>query len=90
MNSLIAEFMNDEYGNYITPHYHCDWNKLMPVVRKCFDVADNDEQCKVIRHALCETDIEYLYRAVVRFIQKNTDTEKMMKIRIADMDSDLN
>lgn len=33
-NKLIAEFMNNEYGDYMTPHYHCNWNELMPVVEK--------------------------------------------------------
>tara|TARA_R100001440_G_C2460749_1_gene109846 strand:+ start:40 stop:327 length:288 start_codon:yes stop_codon:yes gene_type:complete len=32
-NKLIAEFMNDEYGDYTTPHYHCNWN-VMDVVEK--------------------------------------------------------
>ena len=34
--------------------------------------------------------IEHVYDAVVNFIKRNTDTEKMMKMRIADMDNDLN
>jgi len=71
-------------------NYHTSWDWLIPVVDKCYEVAESVEQCKVIRHALEETDKEYLYRAVVRFIQKNTDTEEMMKMRIADMDNDLN
>ena len=26
--------MGNECGDYITPHYHCNWNELMPVVEK--------------------------------------------------------
>ena len=33
-NKLIAEFMGIEYGDGITPHYHFNWNELMPVVEK--------------------------------------------------------
>ena len=33
-NKLIAEFMGIECGDYITPHYHFNWNELMPVVEK--------------------------------------------------------
>ena len=51
-------------------NYHISWDWLIPVVDKCFEVADNAEQCKVIRHALHETDKEYLYRAVVEFIKQ--------------------
>ena len=104
-NYLIAEFMGmsierdgwfDYEGFlgdnecYLDLKFHESWDWLIPVVDKCFEVADNAEQCKVIRYALHETDKEYLYRAVVRFIKRNTDTEKMMKMRIADMDNDLN
>ncbi len=99
-NKLIAEFMgySPVIGVYVSrkDEFHIDemqydisWDWLMPVVDKCYEVADNPEQCKSIRYGLLETDIEYLYRAVVRFIKRNTDTEKMMKMRIADMDSDL-
>ena len=42
-NKLIAEFMGIEYGDYITPHYHCDWNELMPVVEK----IEEDEEIDV-------------------------------------------
>ena len=89
-NYLIAEFMGDTSVSIHKMEYHVSWDWLIPVVDKCFEVADSAEQCKAIRYALHETDKEYLYRAVVRFIQKNTDTEKMMKMRIADMDNDLN
>ncbi len=104
-NYLIAEFMGMSLGgdgwfdyegvlgeneSYLDLKFHESWDWLIPVVDKCYEVAESVEQCKVIRHALEETDKEYLYRAVVRFIQKNTDTEKMMKMRIADMDNDLN
>ena len=48
-----------------------DWNWLIPVVDKCFEVADNPEQCKAIRYALHETDKGRLHRAVVKFIKQH-------------------
>ena len=67
--------------------YHVSWDWLIPVVEKCFQ---EDGKHYVINDALLTTNIEEVYDAVVNFIRENTDTERMMKIRIADMDSDLN
>ena len=89
-NNLIGEFMGDTDLSIHKMGYHVSWDWLIPAVQRCIDSADNPEQCKAIRYGLLETDIEYVYRAVVNFIRENTDTEKMMKIRIADMDNDLN
>ena len=103
-NYLIAEFIGmyscsdgwydyeNLYGNYKSYYqlnFHKSWDWLLPVAEKCLRLADNAEQCKEIHYALHEIDKEYLYKSVVRFIENNTDTERMMKIRIADEDSDL-
>jgi len=103
-NKLIAEFMGMslmqggwfDYKNvfggnesYLDLKFHESWDWLMPVVEKCFEVA-HDGQMIDIMHHLQVADMEEVYDAVVKFIRENTDTERMMKIRIADMDSDLN
>ena len=79
-NKLIAEFMNDEYGDYTTPHYHCNWNELMPVVQKIeslgyvftiqggkaeFGEMISKPQCFISKDKLSST-----YDAVVEFIKQ--------------------
>ena len=71
-NKLIAEFMNDEYGDYITPHYHCNWNELMPVVGK---ITRDERYCENdYREHLMDiipyAHIEDTYDAVVEFIKE--------------------
>ncbi len=103
-NKLIAEFMgySPVSGVYVSrkDEFHIDemqydisWDWLMPVVQECrlesrckYDTDDNWDK---IHWALEDCDIDKTYDAVVNFIRENTDTEKMMKMRIADMDSDL-
>ena len=66
-NKLIAEFMNDEYGDYITPHYHSNWN-VMRVVEKCFQEDGNHY---VLNDALLTINEEEIYDAVVEFIKQH-------------------
>ena len=73
-NKLIAEFMGNEYGDYMTPHYHCNWNELMPVVQECRLESrceyDTDANWDKIHWALEECNIEEIYKAVVEFIKQ--------------------
>ena len=77
-NKLIAEFMDlkstglsiykpSEYK------YHKSWDWLMPVIHKCFDVAE-DGQMSDIMHHLQVADMGETYDAVVEFI-KDQNTE---------------
>ena len=84
-NKLIAEFMNDECGDYITPHYHCNWNELMPVVEKIeeegygFEMNKQEEgdwQClitkvyDIVHQKFADCSIDATYDAVVEFINQ--------------------
>lgn len=103
-NYLIAEFMGmsierdgwfDYEGFlgdkevYLDLKFHESWDWLMPVVNKCYEIGAEENEVGDITHALLDCDRKETYNAVVRFIRENTDTEKMMKMRIADMDIDL-
>jgi hypothetical protein len=70
-NKLIAEFMGLEYGDYITPHYHCNWNELMPVVEK-MNTTELWEEYDISHLATClvSVDINPTYDAVVEFIKQ--------------------
>ena len=78
-NKLIAEFMGIECGDYITPHYHCNWNELMPVVEKInllddyrytFLIASMDTQIvnnitnDVIVEVSCKHSVDELIKSV--------------------------
>ena len=79
-NKLIAEFMSAEpdkrtfflKGKEVY-FYHTSWDWLMPVVEKCFDVADNSklEQWADIYDSLPSCNIDEVYEAVVKFISYN-------------------
>jgi hypothetical protein len=103
-NYLIAEFMNmsierdgwfDYEGFlgdkkcYLDLEFHECWNWLIPVVKKCWESGAEEDEVGDITHAYLDCDRKETYNAVVNFIRENTDTERMMKIRIADMDIDL-
>ena len=75
---------------YLDLKFHESWDWLIPVVEKCYETGAEENEVGDITHALLDCDIDKTYKAVVEFIRENTDTERMMKIRIADMDSDLN
>lgn len=49
--------------------YDCDWNWIMPVVQKCYDVSEEHEFVEDITHALFEVNIKALYKAIVEFIE---------------------
>jgi hypothetical protein len=105
-NKLIAEFMGMSVGQdgwfdyegvlgdnkcYLDLKFHESWDWLMPVVEK-MNTTELWEEYDISHLATClvSVDINATYDAVVNFIRDNTDTERIMKIRIADMDSDLN
>ena len=81
-NKLILEFMgypniaNDEYKiDYLEDcvKYHSSWSWLMPVANEI--IKSRDEQnydCDLtdLKSALCTTNIEYVYKAVVEFIKE--------------------
>jgi len=84
-NKLIAEFMGNEYGDYMTPHYHCNWNELMPVVEKIEEDGygfernkqeDGDWQClitkgyDIVYQKFADCSIDATYDAVVEFIKQ--------------------
>ena len=56
--------------------YHNSWNWLMPVANeiiKSRDEQNADWDLTDLKYALCATNIEYVYKAVVEFI-KNQNT----------------
>jgi hypothetical protein len=103
-NYLIAEFIGMtscsdgwyDYANdqvFIELEFHKSWDWLIPVVSKILTkhVANKNVDNKDLQHlidVLPYGKIEDVYNAVVSFIKNNTDTERIMKIKIADMDSD--
>lgn len=72
-NKLIAEFMGmedyQEMGEYVTPKYHTSWDWLIPVIHKCFDVAEDGDMDDIMHH-LQVADRKPTYRAVVEFINQ--------------------
>ena len=69
-NKLIAEFMNHEYrcdahGNT----YNNSWDWLMPVVQKCFEVAEHEDDFFAISGNLPYMDSTY--KSVVKFIKEH-------------------
>tara|TARA_R100001440_G_scaffold1395_1_gene4638 strand:+ start:269 stop:577 length:309 start_codon:yes stop_codon:yes gene_type:complete len=78
-NILIAEFMGvdqvdidyafNEHGQL---KYHLSWNWLMPVANeiiKSRDEQNADWDLTDLKYALCTTNIEWVYKAVVEFIK---------------------
>lgn len=80
-NKLIGEFdeiTKDIYGRYYKKGvfrgnserdfiYHSDWNWLMPVVEKCFDI-----ECEKMSELKSKFDfwhIDLMFKAVVEFIK---------------------
>tara|TARA_R100001509_G_scaffold160445_1_gene128266 strand:+ start:306 stop:548 length:243 start_codon:yes stop_codon:yes gene_type:complete len=71
-NKLIAEFMGIECGDYITPHYHCNWEELIKVVAK---ITRNEKYLgNDYREHLMDVVpygyVEDTYDAVVEFIKE--------------------
>ena len=82
-NKLIAEFMGSEWHkdffkdvciispSNISYKFHTSWDWLMPVANeiiKSRDEQNSDCDLTNLKYALCTTNIEYLYKAVVHFI----------------------
>ena len=80
-NILIAQFMGVEHlyeaqSSNMFNQYHEDWNRLMPVVDKCYQYA---EVSNPYRQQICASlsgviDKEDTYQAVVEFIKAHTQT----------------
>ena len=83
-NKLIAEFMGvdqvdidyafNEHGQL---KYHLSWDWLMPVINKCFDVAEDGQMLDIMHH-LQVAVMDDTYNAVVEFINNynNQDNER--------------
>lgn len=53
--------------------FHCSWDWLMPVANeiiKSRDEQNADWDLTDLKYALCTTNIEWVYKAVVNFIKK--------------------
>ena len=73
-NKLIAEFMGvgkhyEAQSSNMFNQYHTDWNRLISVIHKCFDVA-NDNAMADIMHHLQVAEMGDTYDAVVEFIKE--------------------
>ncbi len=66
-NKLIAEFMGVQYTGIRVKDYDTSWDWLMPVINKCFDVAE-DGQMSDIMHHLQVAEMDSTYDAVIEFI----------------------
>jgi len=76
-NKLIAEFMGKEiYQNYHESNYHCSWDWLMPVIKKCrtTEVDKNREIGKQrlidnINFTFFTLDLLGTYNNIIEFIK---------------------
>ena len=69
-------YKEDNHRTDVDLHYHTSWDWLMPVANeiiKSRDEQNADWDLTDLKHALCTTNIEYVYKAVVEFI-KNQNT----------------
>ena len=73
-NKLIAEFMRVDQVDIdyaINEHgqlkYHLSWDWIMPVINKCFDVAEDGQMIDIMHH-LQVAEMDSTYDAVVEFI----------------------
>jgi hypothetical protein len=70
-NKLIAEFMGFVYVPEDALDYSKSWDWLMPVVQKCFEVAENEDDFFDISGNLPYMD--ETYKSVVNFIKTYND-----------------
>lgn len=94
-NKLIAEFWGMELGDDKTMYYddaenlfpptpidelkfHDDWNWIMPVVQKCYKI-DDEEGFDNLVDAVSTLDFDAMYQAVVEFIKKYNEENKVDK-----------
>ena len=73
-NKLIAEFMSHgfhdgKHRSFDELQYHKSWDWLMPVVQKCFEVAEHEDDFFAISGNLPYMDSTY--KAVVEFINEH-------------------
>jgi hypothetical protein len=79
-NKLIANFMFEETMPINQMRYHSSWDWLMPVANeiiKSRDEQNADWDLNDLKYALCTTNIEYVYKAVVEFIKDQKQLEIM-------------
>ena len=56
--------------------YHTSWDKLMPVVERCYHNGAEENEVGDITHALLDCNRDHLYISVVKFIKTyNDETE---------------
>jgi hypothetical protein len=74
-NSVMTQ--TTPQGNEIVPiesmDYHSSWDWLMPVANeiiKSRDEQNADWDLTDLKYALCTTNIEWVYKAVVNFIKR--------------------
>ena len=75
-NKLIAKFMGvgklyEAQSSNQWNQYHSSWDWLMPVVQKCFEVAENEDDFFDISGNLPYMD--ETYKSVVNFIKTYND-----------------
>ena len=77
-NQIIAEFMGvdkhyEAQSSNMFNQYHTSWDRLMPVANeiiKSRDEQNADWDLTDLKYALQTTNIEYVYKAVVQFINE--------------------
>ena len=77
-NKIIAEFMGvdkhyEAQSSNMFNQYHTSWDRLMPVANeiiKSRDEQNADWDLTDLKYALQTTNIEYVYKAVVQFINE--------------------
>ena len=65
----IIKFPDESTKDLFALKYHCSWDWLMPVVKKCLTVGDNSDMWDVLFNALSMVEIDSLFGAVVDFIK---------------------
>ena len=73
-NKLIAEFMGvgkhyEAQSSNMFNQYHTDWNRLMPVIDKCYQ----EHMSKHIADAVMTCNIDEVYQVVVNFIKEQNN-----------------
>jgi hypothetical protein len=69
---MVEPFTIESYANADDLKYDMSWDWLMPVAVKCFSEQDkvSDNFIFVLNDALLETNIDSLYKAVLKFIKE--------------------
>lgn len=74
-NKLIAEFMGvdkhyEAQSSNMFNQYHNSWDRLMPVLSKCFKTGDDTQEWDNIMDTLFTCDIDIVYAQIVEFINE--------------------